>query len=192
MLEIESGLKKSYCINEISIHPLVIGRLFTVNIEVNGYPITYKGDGLVISTTSGSTAYNLSAGGPIMHPAIDAICLTPLNPFSLASRPLVIPSDATITISDKNEPSIISVDGCSTRINKGTIKLSEKKVTLVKLDNFMVDIQTKLGWNDNIRKNKVTDSNDLVNEIKRLLLSELDEHNPTEVEKYNEIIRKLC
>ncbi len=151
LIKVTSRLKNFYGINEVAIQPSTLGRLFTTNVEVNNYPITYQGDGLVVSTTSGSTAYNLSAGGPIIFPEVEAMCLTPLNPFSLASRPLVVPIKSVIEIKSQADCPNITVDGYPTGLRSATIQMSSKQVSLVKIKTFMEDIQDKLGWNRNIK-----------------------------------------
>lgn len=79
----------------------------------NGYPTTMSGDGVIFSTPSGSTAYNLAAGGPIVSPEVDGFCITPICPHSLSFRPLVIPaSSATILrLNEANEGTTLVIDG---------------------------------------------------------------------------------
>ena len=152
LIEVASKLSSFYGINEVSVHPISLGRLFTVDVLINDVPITYQGDGLLISTTSGSTAYNLSAGGPIISPDVSAICLTPLNPFSLASRPLVLNTRTIIEIrTSGNNYTNINVDGKPTGYGNAKIAMSSKTVDIIKLNSFMTDIQEKLGWNANIK-----------------------------------------
>ena len=106
---------------------------------------------MLITTSAGSTAYNLSAGGPIIDPRVKALCITPLNPFSLASRPLVLPPDSVITISDSTPNISLCMDGMPTGFENGKICLSKKNISLIKITSFMSDIENKLGWNFNIK-----------------------------------------
>jgi len=70
-----------------------------IQIEIDNEKVNeYKGDGLIISTSTGSTAYSMAAGGPIVHPSIDAMIINPICPMSLASRPIVIPNTSTVVI----------------------------------------------------------------------------------------------
>ena len=70
-----------------------------IQIEINNEKVNeYKGDGLIISSSTGSTAYSMAAGGPIIHPSIDALVINPICPMSLASRPIVIPYTSKVTI----------------------------------------------------------------------------------------------
>ncbi len=140
-------------LNEIVIQPVNRGKLFELNVEINGEHLHYKGDGLIISTASGSTAYNLSAGGPIVFPNLRVISLTPLNPFTLASRPIVVGDNTIISISSE-EKAEITVDGDmvrSTILNGMEVQLSNKTINLFKIDTFFNAIQHKLGWNRSIK-----------------------------------------
>ena len=70
-----------------------------IQIEINNEKVNeYKGDGLIIATSTGSTAYSMAAGGPIVHPSIDAMIINPICPMSLASRPIVIPNTSKVII----------------------------------------------------------------------------------------------
>ena len=84
--------------------------------------VRYYGDGVIIATPSGSTAYNVAAGGPIITPSVNAMCITPICPHSLSFRPLVIPSDSLVTVKAEkvNEQTTLFCDGqASTRVQRG-------------------------------------------------------------------------
>jgi NAD+ kinase len=86
-------------LNEIVVHPGTLPRMLEFDLFIDGkFVYTQHSDGLIISTPTGSTAYSLSAGGPIMHPSLDAIVLVPMFPHTLNSRPIVIPGDCEIRI----------------------------------------------------------------------------------------------
>ena len=87
-------------LNDVLIHRGETSQLITVRVEVNGELLNhYTADGLIISTPTGSTAYNLSANGPIVYPSLNAIIITPVCPQTLSIRPIVIPDGGTIDIS---------------------------------------------------------------------------------------------
>lgn len=106
--------------NEIALHRGSSPHLNTIDIFVDGQHLTEAvSDGLIVSTPTGSTAYSLSAGGPIVHPSLSALVLTPICPRSLSFRPLVFPSSSIITlrIGDRSRaPAGISMDGRSSHI----------------------------------------------------------------------------
>ncbi|TXK98977.1 NAD kinase [Methylococcaceae bacterium HT1] len=87
-------------VNEVVVHRWVTPSMIELKTTIDGvYLNTQRSDGLIISTPTGSTAYSLSAGGPIIHPALDALLLVPLNPHTLSNRPIVINASAEIEIS---------------------------------------------------------------------------------------------
>jgi NAD+ kinase len=101
-------------LNDVVIAKSAIARI--VDLEAwagDSFICEYKADGLIISTPTGSTAYSLSAGGPIVYPTVNAICLTPICPHMLTNRPLIVPSDMTIRIVSraKDEDAYLTVDG---------------------------------------------------------------------------------
>lgn len=101
-------------INDIVIAKAAIARLLEVETHVDGnFLALFKADGLIISTPTGSTAYSLAAGGPIVFPTMEAIVLTPICPHSLTHRPLVIPDHFTVSVRVKNpdENATVSLDG---------------------------------------------------------------------------------
>lgn len=105
---------KSLAINDCVIHAGPPYRIVRLGVSINGEHLTtVAGDGLIVCTPSGSTAHNLSAGGPILQPRVPAIVLSALNPHSLTHKPLVVESDSVIEIhaSDVNEGTTAIIDG---------------------------------------------------------------------------------
>ncbi|MDP9055513.1 MAG: NAD(+)/NADH kinase [Acidobacteriota bacterium] len=103
-----------HALNDVVIAKSNIARI--VDLEAwagDSFLCGYKADGLIISTPTGSTAYSLSAGGPIVYPTANVICLTPICPHTLTNRPLIVPSDMTIRIVSraKDEEAFLTVDG---------------------------------------------------------------------------------
>jgi NAD+ kinase len=93
-----------FALNEFFVGPNTVGRVATVTVRLEGdYANTFRGDGLIVATPTGSTGHSLSAGGPIVIPSIEAILLTPVAPHSLANRPLLVPPGATIELSGEQE-----------------------------------------------------------------------------------------
>ncbi|MBW1898614.1 MAG: NAD(+)/NADH kinase [Deltaproteobacteria bacterium] len=86
-------------LNDIVINKGALARLAHIDTYINGhYLTTYKGDGLIVATPTGSTAYSLAAGGPILHPAVSGMIMTPICPFTLTNRPLIVPDKVKIEI----------------------------------------------------------------------------------------------
>ena len=102
-------------LNDIVLHPGKSARMLSYDLSIDGTAVYFdRADGLIIATPTGSTAYALSAGGPIMHPGLDAIALVPMNPHNLSSRPLVVGANAVLEIligQDNSTQPIISCDG---------------------------------------------------------------------------------
>lgn len=106
--------------NEVALHRGSSPHLNTVDAFVDGQHLTEAvSDGLIVSTPTGSTAYSLSAGGPIVHPSLSALVLTPICPRSLSFRPLVFPASSSITlrVGDRSRaPAGVSMDGQASHI----------------------------------------------------------------------------
>ena len=100
-------------LNEAAITQRGIARLLDLSAELDGAPITtYKADGLILSTPTGSTAYNLAAGGPILSPDLEAIVLTPICPHTLTNRPVVLRADASVRVTNVAQtPVMLTLDG---------------------------------------------------------------------------------
>jgi NAD+ kinase len=109
-----SRVAEYHALNDVVIAKSNIARI--VDLEAwagNSFICEYKADGLIIATPTGSTAYSLSAGGPIVYPTVNAICLTPICPHTLTNRPLIVPSDMALKIVSraKDEDAFLTVDG---------------------------------------------------------------------------------
>jgi len=115
---------------------------------------SYFGDGLIFSTPTGSTAYNLSAGGPSLFPLTSAFVLTPICPHSLTQRPMVLPSEFEVEITTENSKAILTLDGQEkisfTNLDRVLIRISQKRACLVhRLErNYFEIIKEKLKWGE--------------------------------------------
>jgi NAD+ kinase len=148
-------ISKYFCINDAVITKSVISRPIHLEIEIDsGYLNSYSGDGVIVSTPTGSTAYSLSAGGPIVVPGIDTvIVLSPICPHSLAARPMVLPASSVLRIRTLSamQNLLLTIDG-QEDIGIGNddiiIRSSEKTVKLIVHPdkNFYSIIREKLGW----------------------------------------------
>ncbi len=101
-------------LNDMVINKSALSRLASCAVYLdNVYLTTFRADGLIVATPTGSTAYSLAAGGPVVHPAVPSIILTPICPFTLTNRPLIIPDSTSIEIrlEDSPEDIVLTLDG---------------------------------------------------------------------------------
>jgi len=133
------------------------GRIAMLKVEVDKKPLaTYRGDGLIVATPTGSTAYNLAASGPIVHPSLNVLLLTPICPHTLVQRPLIIPAQSTISIViPYSEPQVmLCLDGQVTfplkKNDRVTVKLAPETVRFYHDPErtYYQLLQTKLKWGE--------------------------------------------
>jgi NAD+ kinase len=95
----EEILMHSRALNDVVINKSALARIIEIEARMDGHLISgFRADGLIISTPTGSTAYNLSAGGPVIYPSMNALVITPICPFTLSDRPIVVPDNALIEL----------------------------------------------------------------------------------------------
>lgn len=150
-----SHFATEWAVNEFVVDRSGAAGLIKIEVEVDGTPLnTYWADGLIMATPTGSTAYSLSTGGPIIAPGVDAVILTPIAPHTLTVRPIVLPADSTITcrVLDDDQPYVFAADGRSTLFEEHgvqfTVQRAPHTVNLVKLpdQHFFHTLRSKLMW----------------------------------------------
>ena len=151
-LEVSYKDKIFYAINDIVISKKLMKSMITVNVYTDDEQIdSYFGDGVIFSTPTGSTAYNLSANGPILYPFLDAFVITPVCSHSLNSRPLVLPKEFEVTC-EINGDGIVILDGQNDISLKGEefikIKISSTWANMIhRFDkNYFKILNNKLNW----------------------------------------------
>ncbi|UCG67520.1 MAG: NAD(+)/NADH kinase [Deltaproteobacteria bacterium] len=144
-------------LNDVVINKGALARIIDLRVSIDGHFLTtFRSDGLIISTPTGSTSYNLSAGGPILYPDLEALILTPICPFTLTHRPIIVPDTSVIEVQmgKHNEEVILTFDGQVgfdlMAHDRVIISKSEKKLKLIKSpDQDYYDIlRTKLKWGE--------------------------------------------
>lgn len=153
----DPNLPPTWALNEIVIERSGAAGLLTIRVEVDGVFLNdYWGDGLIISTPTGSTAYSLSVGGPILSPDARAIVLSPIAPHTLTARPIVLPDTAVLRLHahSRSHPYVVAADGLSTRLDREglaiTIRRAAHSVRLVKLpeQHYFGTLRRKLMWGE--------------------------------------------
>ena len=142
-------------LNDVVLHKGGFARVVRLSVAANGEEVaTYAADGLVASTPTGSTAYSLSAGGPVIVPTLESILLTPISPHTLAIRPLVLPPSAEVTVrvEDAPEELLVTIDGqVGNTFSAGetlVIRRAQEPVKIVRFagTTFFARLRRKLGW----------------------------------------------
>lgn len=151
----ETQLMRNRVLNDVVINKSALARIIHIEAYLNQQLISaFRADGLIISTPTGSTAYNLSAGGPVVYPSMNAVVITPICPFTLSDRPLVVPDDALIEILLKtpNEEVFLTFDGqVGLPLMVGDRVLIRKSRTSFKIvqppnRNYFEVLREKLRW----------------------------------------------
>ena len=149
--------KKFIALNEIVIHSGAIAQLIDYEVYIDSlFAYRQRADGLIINTPTGSTAYSLSGGGPIVHPGLDAITLLPMFPHSLNTSPLVINSEIKIVLKKNKSRAMLSLDSHDSLMLKAEdsliIKKARSELTLIHPlgHDFFSSCRNKLGWSSSI------------------------------------------
>ncbi len=151
----EKTLATGRVLNDVVINKSALARIIKIEVALNSlYVNSFRADGLIIATPTGSTAYNLSAGGPIIYPSMNAVVLTPICPFTLTNRPIVIPDTAEIelTLDNENEGVVLSLDGQTGFPMKAADKVVIRKsattfnLVLPSNRNYFDVLRDKLKW----------------------------------------------
>lgn len=145
-------------VNDVAVHKGGVARVVRVNVFIQGENVgPYSGDGLIIATPTGSTAYNLSAGGPIVVPGVEGMVVTPICAHTLAVRPLVVPATYRILIGAMAgwaDDLLVSFDGqTGTTLAPGEcidVRRADSRVCLIRLggEGFFSRMRQKLHWGD--------------------------------------------
>ncbi len=142
-------------LNDVVINKAALARIIEIDVNLNDLFVnSFRADGLIVSTPTGSTAYNLSAGGPIVYPSMNAVVLTPICPFTLTNRPIVVPDDAMIqlTLKNENEGVVLTLDGqigyAMQAGDQARIRKSRTTFNLVQPPNrnYFDVLRNKLKW----------------------------------------------
>jgi NAD+ kinase len=155
VIKTQAGEKKVVAFNDIVITRPSISKMIHVETFVDGKSFnTYFGDGVIISTPTGSTAYNLSAGGPVLFPLTQVFALTPICPHSLTQRPVVLPGQYDIELRTPDQSALAIVDGQDMyKFGEGDsirISLAESPAKLLhrKAFNYFDVLKEKLNWGE--------------------------------------------
>ena len=162
----EGGVRtEQLALNDVTVHKSGVARVVRIRLSVDGEELgPYSADGVVIASPTGSTAYSLSAGGPIVAPGVEAMIITPVCAHTLAVRPVVVPPDSTICIEPLSpgvDDLLVSYDGqLGTTLADGDsvyIRRAPTSVLMVRLgsDGYFTRMRQKLNWGDLSEREKV-------------------------------------
>jgi NAD+ kinase len=163
LLNIESGGNifgtDNFALNDITIHKRDDSAMITTHAYLNGEILnSYWGDGIIISTSTGSTAYSLSCGGPIIFPQSNSVVITPISPHNLNVRPVILPDSSILTfeVECRSANYLVSCDSRTAVIEntmKFTISKAGFKLNLIRLNNesYLTTLRNKLLWGLDVR-----------------------------------------
>src|SRR5687767_2348007 len=153
----DSG-KRYRVLNDVAINKSAVARIIEMRVSVAGlFVSTFRGDGIIVATPTGSTAYNLSAGGPIIYPTMGAVVITPICPHMLTNRPLVLPDELDIEIgliTPDAKDIYLTLDGQEgfqlSERDRVCVRKSEERVLLVQSPdkNYFDVLRNKLKWGE--------------------------------------------
>jgi len=153
---IEGNKSRFLALNEIVVHSGKIAQLIEFSVFIDeSFVYRQKADGLIISSPTGSTAYSLSGGGPIVHPDVNTILLVSMLPHNLSTRPLLVEAGSEIRIELENKKSILSFDSHENLSLKGKsiVRVYKAKSSLTLIhpqgQDFFASCRNKLGWSTN-------------------------------------------
>jgi len=144
-------------LNDVVVAKGALGRLIDLDVRADGKPMTaYRADGLIIATPTGSTAYNLSAAGPILFPTMDAVVLTPICSHTLTNRPIVLPASTRleVTLQTCTPDVVLSVDGqAGPPVEEGDVvhvRQASARIRLIRdpRKSYFEVLRTKLKWGE--------------------------------------------
>jgi NAD+ kinase len=144
-------------LNDVVINKGALARIVDIKVWVNGaYLTTYKADGLIISSPTGSTAYNMAAGGPIIYPSSECLVITPICPHMLTNRPIIVSADAAIRVEVvfQDDDVVLTADGqVGTSLQAGDIvdilqASSRTRLILSPEKDYFEVLRTKLRWGE--------------------------------------------
>lgn len=144
-------------LNDVTIHKGALSKLIHLDITIDDQFVTsIRADGLIVSSATGSTGYSLSCGGPIIHPSVDAVLITPISPHMLTNRPIVVPSHAKVIVAleTEEEGPVVMFDGqeCFPLIlhDKIHITSSKKRLKMIRSPNrsYYQVLRQKLKWGE--------------------------------------------
>lgn len=150
-------------LNDAVLHKGGVARMIRLLVRARDEEVgSYSADGIILSTPTGSTAYSLSAGGPIVSPSIDCIVATPICPHTLAVRPLVLPAHETLTVEvlSPTEELLLTIDGQQDRRlapgDRIVVSRAERPVRLVRFpgQSFFATLRQKLRWGDLVERER--------------------------------------
>jgi NAD+ kinase len=149
-------LGEHLALNDVVITKSAMSRIIDLTVSVDGrHATSYRADGLIISTPTGSTAYNLSAGGPILFPTMDAVVLTPIAPHTLSNRPIVLPGSQRIDVTLRVDQEVmLTIDGqVGVPLRERDVvqvQQAAARIRLLRFDqkDFFSVLRTKLKWGE--------------------------------------------
>lgn len=155
----DKEVARLHALNEAVVSYPGIARMIALDLAMDGHPMArYSADGMIVATPTGSTAYSLSAGGPIIYPSLHSFVITPISPHMLTHRPIVVPNNRVITTKIGQDRLLLTVDGQRTvHLKPGDTVVLQKsswvlRVAYEKDRNYFALLREKLQWGERLRK----------------------------------------